>query len=158
MVKAYQGKQLNPTFEGATFTGDITIGANKLIFGADAYFQDSAAAYTVDLRRSVDSALGKLGLETLGASYIDIVHTGSIRPPAATDNYFILMAQDTGVGLVEIARLQGAADPYFQATLPMVLNASGTPGALVAGHFWFDTTTKLLKFYDGTAVKTVTSA
>ena len=70
----------------------------------------------------------------------------------------ILKARDNGVTLVEVARLQGAADPYLQATLPMVLKPSSEPGTVVEGHFWYDSTAKKLKFYNGTAVETVTSA
>ena len=66
-------------------------------------------------------------------------------------------ARDNGVGLVEIARMQGAADPYWQMTTAMRLNPVAQPGTLVEGHFWYDSTAKKLKFYNGTAVETVTS-
>jgi len=60
--------------------------------------------------------------------------------------------------LAEVARLQGAADPYFQVTLPMVLKPSSAPGTPVEGHFYYDSVAKKLKFYNGTAWETVTSA
>ena len=66
-------------------------------------------------------------------------------------------ARDNGVGLVEIARMQGAADPYWQMTTAMRLNPVAQPGTLVEGHFWYDSSAKKLKFYNGTAVETVTS-
>jgi len=37
----------------------------------------------------------------------------AISAPGATDWHVVLKAQDTGVGLVEIGRMAGAADPYF---------------------------------------------
>ena len=40
-------------------------------------------------------------------------NAGSIQAYPADDNYAVLKARDTGVGSVEIARLVGAADPYF---------------------------------------------
>ena len=38
---------------------------------------------------------------------------GTIATGVADDDYFVIKADDTGVGLVEVARAQGAADPYF---------------------------------------------
>ena len=82
----------------------------------------------------------------------------SLEAGNGDSNFMILKARDNGVTLVEVARLQGAADPYLQATLPMVLKPSSEPGTVVEGHFWYDSTAKKLKFYNGTAVETVTSA
>lgn len=44
----------------------------------------------------------------------------------------LFKAQDTGVGLVEVARLVGAADPYFQTTLWHVLANTTAPSAGLA--------------------------
>ena len=37
----------------------------------------------------------------------------AIRAKNTDDNYMVLQARDNGVGRVEIARMIGAADPYF---------------------------------------------
>jgi len=66
-----------------------------------------------------------------------------------------IRARDTGNDLVEIARLQGAADPYFQLTLPCVLSPASEPGTLVEGHFWYDATADKLKYRDASAVRTL---
>jgi len=69
--------------------------------------------------------------------------------------YVIIRARDTGVGLVEIARLVGATDPYFQMTLPMRLSPSTEPGASVEGHFLYDSGKDVLKYRDADGFRSV---
>jgi len=42
-----------------------------------------------------------------------VADTIGINTGVADDDYFTIGADDTGVGIVEVARAQGAADPYF---------------------------------------------
>lgn len=45
---------------------------------------------------------------------ITMVSPGGVLDAGSTDgNYFMLRARDSGVGYVEVARVAGAADPYF---------------------------------------------
>jgi len=74
----------------------------------------------------------------------------SIEAYKANNGKSYLKAYDNDVGSVEVARLQGAADPYFQATLPMVLKPATEPSALVEGHFWYHSTPDRIWYKDGT--------
>jgi len=79
----------------------------------------------------------------------------AIRTPNVDNNFTAFQARDSGVGLVEIARLQGAADPYFQFTLPPRLNPSAEPGTPVEGHFLYDSGQDILKYRDNSAFRSV---
>ena len=118
------------------------------------------AGYDMVVRNAADSNYGSMRGESLYLeSQLILVDDGATIDAHNIDNKHVkFRAQDNGVGFAEVARLQGAADPYFQATLPMVLNPSSQPGTMVEGHFWYDSTAKKLKFYNGTGVETVTSA
>jgi len=75
--------------------------------------------------------------------------------------YLRFGARDTGVATVEVARVQGAADPYFQATLPMVLKpvvTASLPATPVEGMIAYDNTLNKLVVYNGAAWETITSA
>lgn len=141
-------------------SGDIALGANKLKTTSTQLVEMSYS--TLAVRNATDSdyqgfRVGGLGLWLYGN--LEWNASGYAIMTENADNSTVLFkARDNGVGTVEIARLQSNSDPCFQATLPMVLNPSSQPGALVQGHFWYDTTAKKLKFYNGTAVETVTSA
>uniref|UniRef100_A0A6M3LAU4 Uncharacterized protein n=1 Tax=viral metagenome TaxID=1070528 RepID=A0A6M3LAU4_9ZZZZ len=72
----------------------------------------------------------------------------------------IIRARDTGVGLLEIGRLVGAADPYFQI-FPLLLKPVATgslPGTPLEGMLVYDDTTNKLKVYNGSNWETVNSA
>ncbi len=84
----------------------------------------------------------------------------TINSPDIDATSLILKARDNGVGLVEIARFQGAADPYFEA-YPLRLKPIATaslPGTPVEGMLVYDTTAKKLKVRVAAAWETVTSA
>jgi hypothetical protein len=94
-------------------------------------------------------AISGLGSLTFGTD------ARTIRTPNIDSNAYLLMARDSGVGYVEIARVQGAADPYLQATLPMVLLPAAIPGSLVEGHFGYDSATDRLWFRDAAVTSIV---
>jgi len=141
-----------------SMVGDIELGANKLkttnLVLAEATphvlkLMDTAEIDHKNLRLDWLYAYG--GIEGADSAW-------TIRPLNVDGAYVAGEARQTGVGMVEIFRMVSAADPYFQATLPMVLKPSSAPGTPVEGHFYYDSVAKKLKFYNGTAWETVTSA
>jgi hypothetical protein len=121
-------------------SGDSTVTATKLLtFGnvgttiCDTYVQFSdgsgtagpklkygAAATYIVVRNAADSGDANLQVSTLAAGYVNgatFTATGAATAFSSknTDtNYLVLQSRDSGVGLVEIARMAGAADPYFR--------------------------------------------
>jgi len=69
--------------------------------------------------------------------------------------YVALRARESGVGLAEVARLQGAVDPYFQLTRPVRLYPSTEPGTPVEGHFLYDSAKDVLKYRDANGFRSV---
>jgi len=94
--------------------GDISLGANKLKTTSLLFKEQDAGSFT--LRNLADTAYVAL---VLGSIYpqgsINFGATAqSINAYDADGAYSIFAARDTGVGNIEIARLQGAADPEFK--------------------------------------------
>jgi len=141
-----------------SMVGDIELGANKL--KTTNLLIKEIDTNTMGVRDLGDAAYRDWAsdrLEPFGP--IEFQVSGKyIATPNSDAAYIGGYARKTGVGLVEIFRMVGAADPYFQATLPMVLKPSSAPGTPVEGHFYYDSVAKKLKFYNGTAWETVTSA
>jgi len=149
------------TLPATTFTGDITLGANKL--KTTNLLLKEGDADDLVLRNAADNTYKNLVLKSINwiAAISDIGGGASIQAPNADNQYSVLKARDSGVGVVEIARFQGAADPYFQATLPMVLKPIATaslPATPVKGMLAYDDTANKLKVYNGTGWETVTSS
>jgi hypothetical protein len=113
-------------------SGDSTVTATKLLtFGnvgttiCDTYVQFSngsgtagaklkySSATQIAVRNVADNAYANLYLSVLTCAGVSYAGNGAFAAPNVTDNYIELKAQDTGVGLISIGRLQGAADPYF---------------------------------------------
>ena len=145
-------------------SGDIAVGANKL--KTTNLMVKEGDVNTLYIRNAADNAYKNIIAEAVEANS-GFASSGSLTFYASglridasnvNDHYLSLRARDNGVGMVEVARISAAADPYFMASIPMVLNPSLVPGAPLEGHFWYDSTAKKLKFYNGTAVETVTSA
>ena len=109
--------------------GNINIGANKLItsnlsvseIGAnDLGIMDAAKANWQSLYLAYIRPA--LGISAYGDS-IDF------DAKAADGCYVRFRARDTGVGHVEIARLQGAAEPHILLTHPKIGNVASLPTA-----------------------------
>ena len=134
---------------------EVTIEAvNRLLWSPGAFAYQEAT--------TISTTTGTLTLDPAGNVRINpdlLLATDGLQVQAGNaDNRSVQFhARDNGVGLVEIARMQGAADPYWQMTTAMRLNPVAQPGTLVEGHLWYDSTANKLKFYNGTAVETVTS-
>ena len=113
-------------------------------------------AVSLTIRDLADTAYRDLLLRILTFSTLGGVGaTPSLSPENTDARPLLLQARDSGVGLVEVARLMGAADPYFQATLPMRLNPAGAPGVILEGHFWYDAGSNRLMYRDDAATRTV---
>ena len=94
-------------------SGDITIGANRLkttnlvIKQVDANF--------VGVFEATETSYRNWYVSSVGFNYALTAIADGVRIQAydIDGNYLVFNARDTGVGLVEVARLQGLADPYF---------------------------------------------
>jgi hypothetical protein len=119
------------SFAATTFSGDVTIGANK-IKTTDGLIYDSGAGDILYFKN-----LANTDYKSIAAYHVYVAHdlifsswTGpdpEIRAPDTDNAELILKTRDNGVGLVEVARLQGAADPYFKAGSAVFLQ-SGNVG------------------------------
>ena len=133
---------LNPNI-GASSTYKLTLATSASIptlYGTGAYLRVGDAATTSHSLASEDDLMVSGKLEVDGCTYLDNylympnsgfiganlqglnffniwrgVFNDSSIDTGNTDNYYItLKGRDNGVNLSEIARIQGAADPYFQ--------------------------------------------
>lgn len=101
---------------GGTMTGDINIGANKLITTAASLYEIVSGrlavrdATGIEYREFICSLFHFVTGITAAADAI------YIAAPAAGNDYLILKAFDTGDALAEIARLQGAAAAHLLLT------------------------------------------
>lgn len=162
IVSTWVGKAL--PLAGGTMTGDLVMSGADILLGANnlkttnlALKQLSAGEwgmYLTDEATKASLTLSKLNF------YGNIAAQGNNLPLssfASNGAQLLFRARDNGVGFVEIARLQNAADPYFQATLPMVLKPASIPGALVEGHFAYVADEDKLAFYNGVAAQFIAS-
>lgn len=94
--------------------GDIYIGANKLKT-TNQYLKDGGTP-GLELWNAAGTDFTHFWLSSLYfmAGLIASVDAAYLAAKNDTVGYLTFKARDTGVGLVEVARLQGAADPYFQ--------------------------------------------
>ncbi len=123
---------------GGTMVGDIQMEANKLRT-TNNLLKESVAGWMV-IRNAADAlniSLAVLGLQ-VGSGITSEVDAVSLSARNLDGNHFKLQARDSGVGLVEIARLVGAADPYFQATLPMRLSPTAAALPAVEGMIGYN--------------------
>ena len=148
------------TLPAFTAGGDISLGANKL--KTTNFVQREYSTSIWGIYNAAESDFQGLYITALWASSLNMSADGAPLSAVNTDAaYMLLRARDTGVGQVEVARLQGAADPYFQMTLAMRLNPIATaslPATPVEGMLVYDDTANKLKVYNGAAWETVTSA
>jgi len=138
---------------GGTMAGDIQMGANKLKT-TDLLLKQEAATIMA-LRDLADANYVQLAIAQLraygGIAFFD--NGLYIQTRNADDEFYYLRARDNGVAQVEVARIQSAADAYFQATLPMVLLPVAIPGTLVEGHFGYDSVIDRLWYRDAAATR-----
>jgi len=140
---------------GGTMTGDIQMQLNRLRT-TNLQLREGAAD-NLQIRNAVDAAYLNLYLENLvlNAGIISLGNTVSVNARNIDGGIMTLGARDAGVAILEVARLQGAADPYFQATRPMVLLPAAVPGTLVEGHFGYDSALDKLWYRDAGATRQI---
>mgnify|MGYP001608987597 CR=1 FL=1 len=96
------------TLPAFTAGGDVTLGAN-LLKTTNLYLKQLTSTF-LSIQAISDNAYAGLALGEL-----DIEKSGGIiRSQSFDDAYCIIQTRDNAVGLVEIARMVGAVDPYFQ--------------------------------------------
>lgn len=134
-------------------TGNLTIGAHKILTTNLLLKEESVDEISV--KNAADDAYRNLFLRTLLAREYIGAHIDNcvLHAPNTNATKLLIKARDTDVGLVEIARLVGAADPYFQLTLPPVLTPTARPGAPVEGHLVVNITSGAFEIFDGTHFK-----
>jgi len=105
--------EMGGSLPATTFNGDLTIGANKI--KTTNLLLKEGTADILYLKNAADSTFKDLYVGRLiAATGISFDNAKYITAPNTDNNYTFISARDNGVGVVEIARLQGAADPYFQ--------------------------------------------
>ncbi len=92
---------------GGTMTGDLNIGANKIKTSHLTIIED-ADGVTLDI---MDSGANFRNLQ--GLNWV-IANAGYLKTQDSDGRYFAFGARDTTVNMVEVGRVQGAADPYFR--------------------------------------------
>lgn len=94
--------------------GDISIGANKLKT-TNLFLTEAADTVTLKVRNIGDTLYKNIRvaeLITAGINYFPTA-TGYMRCKNANASYVTLEARITDGAIVEVSRIQGAADPYF---------------------------------------------
>lgn len=86
---------------------------------------------------------------TFSATLASVGDARTIDAPNTDDNSIVIRARDNGVGRVEVARIQGAADPFMQLTLPPVITPHAVPATPVAGHLYHSSVDHKVRSYDG---------
>ena len=109
--------------------GNINIGANKLTTSNLSLSEVGATDFGI-----MDA--GKANWKNLCVAYLRpdlgiLAHGSSINFDAKSEDaaYIRFRARDTGVGHVEVARLQGAAEPYILLTHPKIGSVASLPTA-----------------------------
>jgi hypothetical protein len=92
---------------GGTLTGDLNIGANKIKTSHLTIIED-ADGVTLDV---MDSGANFRSLQ--GLNWV-IANAGYMKTQDSDGRYFAFGARDSTVNMVEVGRVQGAADPYFR--------------------------------------------
>lgn len=146
---------------GGTMTGDIALGANKLKTTTHYLYEEDINQLSI--KRISDNA--RMGLILGALQFLEQIKAGGDAMPINVSDvdarYIKFQARDSGVGLVEVARIQGAADPYFQMTLPfriLPVATAALPGTPVEGMLAYDVTAHKLKVRVAAAWETITSA
>ena len=109
--------------------GNINIGANKLT--TSNLSLSEVGTNDFGIMDAGKTAWGNLCVALLRPDLGILAHGGSINFDAKTADgcYVRFRARDTGVGNVEVARLQGAAEPYILLTHPKIGSVASLPTA-----------------------------
>lgn len=99
---------------GLTNLGNVNIGANQL--QTTTCMIRDVGAVTLALRNLANTAYGDfaIGEVSFNTGVRAMVNALYLQTLNVDTNYLTFRARDTGVGTVEVARLQGEADPEFR--------------------------------------------
>jgi hypothetical protein len=97
---------------GGTLTGDLNIGANKIVTSTCAIKEVGASL--LGIRDSADTTYRNLRAGTFYSSTFSIYSGGYITTESSDNAICDMRARDNGVGMVTIGSLISAADPYFR--------------------------------------------
>ena len=153
---------------GATITHDIN-GSPILNHGAGAFaFQENT---TISSTGTLTIDAFTTGGDVTNPNNIVFSATNkAIYAPGSDDAYTMGFARDNGVGWTEVWRMQGADDPYFSmggsqqfkfynsgsASFGGYLGLFKTDSdSAVEGDLWYDDSENVLKYFNGTVVKTI---
>ncbi len=143
---------------GTTYTPGTTDGRKFIVYFKDETMADYEPMPTLGLNY-VPMALAAVEAQKVGP----FASTNLVRTVDGSGNPVTAPAL-TPAQLTEFLNvINGASSKYMAvqnttaASLPSYTTAS-PPGTPAAGSFWYDSTAKLLKFYDGTATQTVSAA
>lgn len=142
-------------FPAFSVSGDISMGANKLKT-TNLLLKESASTTALTIRTTADDADRSMEAAYYRAydGFSALTNGISLSALNTDDSYLMLRTRDTGVSLVEVARLVGAADPYLQATLAFRLLPIATaalPATPVEGMLAYDDTLDKLTYRDSAA-------
>jgi hypothetical protein len=115
--------------EKAYVANDGLVGGTRLRVGE--LLLKEVAASELHIRDGNDTTLKHLVCSALYPSTIDFWYNSGARIDARDEDgsSITLRARDTGVGLVEVAKAVGAAEPHFHLTHPKVGSVAGLPTA-----------------------------
>lgn len=140
------------------FTGNLDMGEKDII---NFHYITAITTGTSRIECSFDQIMWIQGASTVRLE----IRGGGASDPAGC---FIFHTPNLGGTKTERFAIKGnedVVDAAWAAVLhkgfrsdPMVLNPSAEPGSPVEGQFYYDSTAKKLKIYNGTAWETVTSA
>lgn len=109
-----------PTWTATPTLTGLTIGASDLDIGANlikttSYALKDDGVYGISIRNVADTADASIWVDL--CRFVSALEARSsparLEAQNADGGYLVFKSRDTGVGLVEIARLQGAAEPWF---------------------------------------------
>jgi len=98
---------------GGTLTGDLTLGTNDLIFTNTLLREDGATDVGVYDAAGLNYRSLAVDDISLIGSLLFTTSSEDIRAPNIDAAFVGIYARDTGVGLIEVARITGAATPSF---------------------------------------------
>ena len=98
------------THTGIVLSGSLNTGGNSITGSA---YTITSSSGNLTLSAAAALALSPANSIDFSKNFVAQADALQIIPWQTANTYLRLMAYDTGVGNVEVARMQGAADPYF---------------------------------------------
>ena len=148
--------------------GDLDVNGHDILLGIKKLKTTNLALSQEDANvLLLDNGAGSLRHLHLGVLYpvtgiqAYVGNNNYIRTALTNGAYTTFGARPTDGAIAEVARLQGAAVPYFQATLPIVflpIATASLPASPVEGMLTYDATLDKIVYYNGAAWVTTEGA